>query len=533
VSGSRTRRRASQILRRPSDGTATLGPDALLPDAHSDRLHHSTFALLISNGTGLMLGITFWAVAARLYTNKADVGYGAAEINAMTLLASFALLNLGSVFPRFLYASGSKAGTLLRRGYAASTTIAFVAATLFLLITLRHHSYIEGGFLPSAIFVAAVVLWVIFTIEDAALVGFRASFWVPVENTSFSVVKIALLPVFVVVAPRVGIFSSWVLPVIGCVIVINLFLWRRVLPAHVAHSSGAGVLPQPKVLRTVVLGEYLGGLAFAAMATVPVLMVAARLHAVSTAYFQTPWLAGTSFDFLLLSFASALMVEATARPTIAPATVRRSVRLALLILGPGILVVLVSAPWFLRILGPDYASHGTRLLQLLALAMPFMAVNVLYVTYGRLARRVRRVFVVQFSIAVTVLILSFLLLSPLGINGPGVAYVSGQGIVAIILLPSVVRQYRRPDMSPGFDPGAPLVTRSSGTRAPTGPATASSEPEERVDDIAAESVLGVSEVPAVWRRRDRTHDKAVRGDDDERDVHRAGSPNPTPHDAGD
>ena len=100
------------------------------------------------------------------------------------------------------------------------------------------------------------------------------------------------------------------------------------------------------------LGEYLGGLAFASMATVPVLMVAARLHAVSTAYFQTPWLAGTSFDALLLSFASALMVEATARPTIAPATVRRSVRLALLILGPSILVVLVGAPWFLRILGP-------------------------------------------------------------------------------------------------------------------------------------------------------------------------------------
>ncbi len=443
---------------------ATVRADALLPDARTDRLHHSTFALLISNGTGVVLGLAFWAVAARLYT-KAFVGYGAAEINAMTLMASFALLNLGSVFPRFLYASGAKATVMLRTGYAASTSIAFVVSVLFLLLTRHHHGYIEGGFWPSAAFVAAVVLWVIFTIEDAALVGFRRAFWVPVENTSFSVVKIALLPVFVVVAPRIGVFSSWVLPVIGCVIVINLYLWRRVLPAHVAQSSGAGVLPQRKVIRTVVLGEYLGGLAFTSMATVPVLMVAARLHAVSTAYFQTPWLAGISFDALLLSFASALMVEATARPTIAPATVRRSVRLALLILGPSILVVLVGAPWFLRILGPQYAAHGTRLLQLLALAMPFMAVNVLYVTYGRLARRVRRVFGVQLSIAVIVLSLSYVLLSPLGINGPGVAYLSGQGILALILLPSVVRQYRRKDMSPGFAPGAPLVTRSSGTGA--------------------------------------------------------------------
>jgi O-antigen/teichoic acid export membrane protein len=505
---------------------STLSADVLLPEAHTDRLHHSTFALLISNGTGVVLGVAFWAVAARLYT-KQFVGYGAAEINAMTLLASFALLNLGSVFPRFLYASGSKARVMLRTGYAASTSIALVVSVSFLFITLNHHSYIAGGFFPAAIFVAAVVLWVIFTIEDAALVGFRAAFWVPVENTSFSVVKIALLPVFVVVAPRVGVFTSWVLPVVGCVIVINLYLWRRVMPAHVAHSSGAGVLPQRKVLRTVVLGEYLGGLAFTSMATVPVLMVAARLHAVSAAYFQTPWLAGTSFDALLLSFASALMVEATARPKNAPATVRRTVRLELMILGPSIVAVLVGAPWFLRILGPDYAAHGTRLLQLLALAMPFMAVNVLYVTYGRLARRVRRVFGVQISIAAIVLTLSFVLLTPLGINGPGVAYLSGQGIVALCLLPSVVRQYRRKDMSPGFATGAPLVTRSSGAQGPVDSLVAD-EPED--DDQAESGAAGNAEVRMQPQGFVDPSDGDAVKRGGERDVHRAGATNPTAHD---
>jgi O-antigen/teichoic acid export membrane protein len=503
-----------------------VSADVLLPDAHTDRLHHSTFALLISNGTGVVLGVTFWAVAARLYP-KHLVGYGAAEINAMTLLASFALLNLGSVFPRFLYASGAKAGTMLRTGYAASTSVALVASVSFLFITLNHHAYIEGGFLPAAIFVAAVVLWVVFTIEDAALVGFRSTFWVPVENTSFSVVKIALLPVFLVVAPRVGVFTSWVLPVVGCVIVINLFLWRRVMPAHVVHSSGAGVLPQPKVLRTVVLGEYLGGLAFTSMATVPVLLVAARLHAVSAAYFQTPWLAGTSFDALLLSFASAMMVEATARPNKAPATVRRTVRLELMILGPAIVAVLVGAPWFLRILGPDYAAHGTRLLQLLALAMPFMAVNVLYVTYGRLARRVRRVFGVQISIATIVLTLSFVLLTPLGINGPGVAYLSGQGIVALCVLPSVVRQYRRKDMTPGFSLGAPLVTRSSGAQAPMDSVEAD-EPEVHDDEPTSDGSADVRTPPPP--RVEAADVDRTNGDAD-RNVHTAGATNPTTHDA--
>ena len=33
--------------------------------------------------------------------------------------------------------------------------------------------------------------------------------------------------------------------------------------------------------------------------------------------------------------------------------------------------------------------------------------------------------------------------------------------MAMILLPSVVRQYRRPDMAPSFAPGAYLVARSN------------------------------------------------------------------------
>src|SRR5271167_1699942 len=198
--------------------------DAVLPDAHNDRLVRSTFSLLISNGTGVVLGVAFWAVAARRYRPH-DVGRGAAEISAMTLIAAFALMNLGTVFPRFLYAAGSRAGVVLRYGYATSTSIALLASVAFVL--LFPHNYIEPGILPSVFFVASVVLWVIFTIEDAALVGFRATLWVPVENTTFSVLKIALLPVFAVVAPRIGVYSSWVLPVVGCVTVINLYLWRR------------------------------------------------------------------------------------------------------------------------------------------------------------------------------------------------------------------------------------------------------------------------------------------------------------------
>jgi len=434
---------------------------ATLPDAPRDRLVRSTVALLISNATGAVLGIAFWAVAAHLFVPR-DVGYGVAAIAAMTLLASIAQLNLGMVFPRYLHAAGAQAGTMLRAGYVASIVLALVAGAVFLTLT-GHHDYLKSGALPTLLFLGAVVLWVVFTIEDAALIGLRATFWVPVENAGFSALKIALLPVFVVVAPRSGVFYAWVLPMIVCIIPINYYLFRRVLPSHVRWSSGRSTLPSPRAVSSMLVGEYVGGLAFTAIVTIPALLVASTLGAAQAAYFQTPWLAGTSFDFLLYTFAATLLAESSARPTAAVATVRRAVRFAIWLLAPGLVVLVVGAPWFLRILGPAYATHGTRLLQALVLALPFMAINVTYVTYARLARRVRRIVAAQVTLAALILGLAAGLLGPLGITGAGVAFLVGQAALAVVVAPSVIRQYRSRRMSPSFAPEATLIAVQAGT----------------------------------------------------------------------
>ena len=498
--------------------TATTG----LPDAQGDRLVHSATALLISNATGAVLGIAFWAVAAHLYPAN-DVGDGAAAISAMVLLASLAQLNLSVVFPRYLHASGAKAPSVLRAGYGSSILVALVAGLIFVNFT-GHHPYLALGVPSTWIFLVAVVLWVIFTIQDAALIGLRATFWVPVENTSFSLIKILLLPVFVAVVPHSGVFLSWVLPVVACIIPINYFLFFKVLPSHVAWSAGRASLPSRRIVGSVLAGEYFGGIAYIALMTLPALIIVSQLGAKQAAYFQTPWLAGTSFDFLLFSIATSLIVESSARPGAAAEGVRRAVRIAVLLLTPGMVFIILGAPFFLKILGPTYAQQGTRLLQYIALALPFMGVNVLYVTFARLARRVRRVVVTQLCVTGLVLTMLALLLGPLGITGAGVAFLGGQALVAIAVLPSVVRQYRHADMAPGFADDAALVARS---QAHTDVGTETGE-RLAVADRAADSSgavrprsrRGGSARISEWRRRRATeppsrppiHDAKPRGD---------------------
>ena len=489
-----------------------------LPDAHDDRLVRSATALVISNATGALLGIAFWAVAARLFPAK-DVGNGVAEIAAMVLLANIAQVNLGIVFPRYLHSAGAQAPRLVRLGYLTSIVLSLVAGTVFLVIPV-HHAYIAGGSSAELFFVIAVALWVVFGIQDAALTGLRKTFWVPVENTSFSIAKIALLPVFVVVAPHDGVFLSWVLPVIACIVPISYFLFVKVLPGHVAWAAGRGSLPTRQAVGSVLVGEYVGGFAYIALQTIPALLVHARLGVVQTAYLQTPWLAGTTFDFLLFNIATSLIVEASARPRAAPAIVRRAVRLAMLFLTPGILLIVLGAPTFLRVtLGTQYAHYGTRLLQCLALALPFTAVNALYITFARLARRMRRVAVIQICITTIFLVETIILIGPMGITGVGVGFLVGQAAVAIVVAPSVIRQYRRPNMAPGFAPGATLVAQGGPEIGPlldggeTVPGDARHEAggtaDHRVDDLVDDASDGarswyVPQWVPEWRWRGKT-----------------------------
>jgi hypothetical protein len=140
---------------------------------------------------------------------------------------------------------------------------------------------------------------------------------------------------------------------------------------------------------------------------------------------------------------------------------------------------LPEAPLFMRAtLGPLDAHYATSVLQLPALALPFTAIDALYITYARLARRMRRVAATEICITTLILVESFLLVGTIGITGVGLGFLAVHAAVAIVVTPSVIHQYRHPDMEPGFAPGASLVAQGgpeigqrpggSGTLVPSG-----------------------------------------------------------------
>src|SRR5215218_3005420 len=82
----------------------------------SDPLYRTGYFLIIGTGITSVLGVVFWALAARSYSAH-DVGINAAAISAMTLVSGACSLGLSAVLVRYLPIAGSSTHRLVSRAY--------------------------------------------------------------------------------------------------------------------------------------------------------------------------------------------------------------------------------------------------------------------------------------------------------------------------------------------------------------------------------------------------------------------------------
>jgi hypothetical protein len=90
-------------------------------------------------------------------------------------------------------------------------------------------------------FVVSTAAWSVFSLQDSALTGLRASVWIPLENAAYGVVKLGLLVVVAQTSLSDGAFTSWTLPVLALLVPVNLLLFRRLVPRHTASTADPSV----------------------------------------------------------------------------------------------------------------------------------------------------------------------------------------------------------------------------------------------------------------------------------------------------
>ncbi|MFF2851823.1 lipopolysaccharide biosynthesis protein [Streptomyces sp. NPDC058001] len=447
-----------------------------------NQLFRNAYALMLNTGISAVLGLGFWLAAARYYSEE-SVGQGSAAIAAMKLLAGITAVTLTGALARFIPIAGRATGRFIFRTYAGSSLVVAVAAAVFLLtLDMWGPSYrFLHGPLNGIGFIAAVVAWSLLTLQDGVLTGLRSALWVPVGNTVFSAVKLALLVAFAVAVPTTGVFVSWVVAIATSVIPLGWLVFRRLVPRHVKATSEQARPPTLRETLRFLAGDYTGSLfSLAVVYLVPVL-VASQVSSADNAYFYITTTIGGTINLLAINMGASLTVEGSHDPARLAANTRAALRRMARIMLPVCGALFIGAPYILGVFGDAYADAATPLLRWFAVGAVLRVVMETYFAVLRAQSRTAGLAWLQGLLCALVLGLTLLLLPRMGLTGAGVAEISSLAVIVALAAPRLYRIVRT---------------------APPAPARESvAAPDGDLADLATEGVRARRRNPA-WALRD-------------------------------
>jgi O-antigen/teichoic acid export membrane protein len=409
-----------------------------------DPVYRGSYALVANTVGTSVIGAVYWAVAAHLY-GPADLGRATALISALMLVATLSQLNLSSTLMRFLPQMGAiSAGRLIKFCYLVTTLTALAGSVIFVTVMPRLSSewhFVDDSAFFVVIFAVSVVVWEVFTLQDAALVGLQRAVAVPVENVIYSLAKLALLVVAAEVLGSTDVLFSWIAPLILLIPVINWLIFYRCLKDRSQYDTGPPM--RVRQLARFASVDYGGVICGQITGNVLPLLVISVLGPDAAGSFYIASLITTGVATVGANFSTGLLVEGTAAPERLAEITRGALKRCLIILGPATIVLVLGAHVILKVYGGSYIAQTAVLFQLLALSLiPFCIETVAY-SLDRIAGKPIRATLSQLAVAVLTLGGSALLFGRLGLNAVGVAVLGADLVVAFVRLPTVLAAVRR------------------------------------------------------------------------------------------
>lgn len=366
---------------------------------------------MLNTGISAVLGLGYWLIAAHYYSPSA-VGQGSAAIAAMKLLAGLTAVTLTGALARFIPVAGRATGRLIFRTYAGSSVVVAFGAGIFLL-TLNDwgpsYRFLHGP-IPALGFVVAVVAWNLLTLQDGVLTGLRSAPWVPVGNTVFSAVKLALLVGLASVFAASGVFVSWVAAIAFSVVPLGWLVFRRLVPRHIKATEEHARPPTLREIGRFLAGDYTGSLFSLAVVYLVPVIIASQVSSEDNAYFYITTTIGGTVNLLAINMGASLTVEGSHDPARIAANTRAALKRMARIMLPICGLLFVGAPYILGVFGAGYADAATPLLRWFAVGALLRVLMETYFAVLRAQSRTGGLAWLQGLLCVLVLSLTLLLL---------------------------------------------------------------------------------------------------------------------------
>jgi O-antigen/teichoic acid export membrane protein len=406
---------------------------ALAAVLHSPLLRNG-YALIMSAGLTSVLGLAFWAMAARLYTPE-QVGVGAALISTMLTLGNISQLNLGNLLNRYLPSSGAGARRLVVAAYAVAATTATLLSTLavvFISHFVAELSFLREQPLSAVAFVVATAAWTLFALQDSVLAGLRRATVVPIENTLFSTAKLLLLALFAGSSLiGSGLYAAWVLPLPLLLALINWLIFFRLLPQH---GIGGGTVPDRRAIARYFGWDYVGTLASMTAMGIAPLVVLHYSSAVDLAVYYISWEIAYSVYLISRSMGISLLAEVAFDRSRLHRLAIDAMIYTMAPLAMAVALLLVGASLLLPLLGAQYSESSPAMLRLLAVSCLPWSLVTLMLAVARATGRTQVVAIAQVATLTIVLGLGIPLVIAYGAAGMAAAWLIAHCVIATGLI---------------------------------------------------------------------------------------------------
>ncbi|GAA3197839.1 hypothetical protein [Actinocorallia longicatena] len=438
----------------PQDISSLLGAKPRSDASRMDRLRgelsnplfRNAYALMLNGGLTGVLGLGFW-IAAKHFHSQDDFGRSAAEIQAIMGIGGVTILNY--MLLRFIPQAGPATKRLVIATYAVGAVAALLLGVVFLVSLTwwsspNFDALTEPG--TAALFLVFIIAWNIFTQQDGVFTGLRRAGWVPAKNTVYGILKLVLLAVLAwTIDPSTGIVLATMIPVLLVVVPMDVKIFRRLVPEHVALTRNRHRTPTPREVGRYLAGDYVGTVFSHSTINFIPLLVAAKVSPETNGYFAMAWVFGLMLDLLALNMAMSMTVEGSFDTARLAETTRAALRRTVMLLVPISVVVAFAGPWVLSwgiLFGGGFSEQAGPVLMLLAFATLPKAIIELYIGVLRVRSRTRLVAMVQGLRFAGVLAGVLVFVNDHRLIAVGWSVVIVQGVVALAILPPLLRATR-------------------------------------------------------------------------------------------
>ena len=336
--------------------------------ARNHRITRDSIVLTASYGLTAIVGVVFWAVAARTVPAN-RLGVDTAVISAFTAAATIAATGAGGAFLAILPLAGSARGALLRRGYALVAVAALVFGVIAGLLTITLLPSIGPPVWTVAGVTAASMVFSIFVLQDPVLTACGRAHWLLAENIPVSLAKLSLLPVLAVVVGNGHnpVVLATVAPAAIAAIVVSGVLLPRLVrsmrpdsasDAALADLEGAQWLERNQrtfgvfVLRDGLASSFNLGL----LMTLPFVVTAAS-GAVQGAVFALCLQVSAGLDMVTAGVGVSLTTNVADDLAGGPAAAVQMWKRLFKLVGAAAVLMILGSPVLLWIFGKTYLQH--------------------------------------------------------------------------------------------------------------------------------------------------------------------------------